>query len=568
MRVLFLTHSFNSLAQRLWIELIEAGHDISIEFDINDHVTREAVAMWSPDVIIGPFLKRRIPNDVWRNTLCLIVHPGIVGDRGPSALDWAILEGRADWGVTLLQAEENMDAGPVWAHRRFPMRPGPKSSLYRNEVTEAAVDCVLEALQRLEEGAFEPTPLAAFGDRAEGLLKPAMRQADRAIDWQRDNTQTVLLKIWASDGQPGVEDRIGDHPVRLHDAHVAEGWTGPPGRLLARCNGAVCRATVDGAVWIGHLRARQAETGRLLKRTAEQALGTDAAALPEAHGFGPGRAHEDISFDLVGEIGVLKFPFYNGAMSVACCERLLGAFKAATATPAKAILLAGGEDFWSNGMDLNSIEAAPSPADTSWANINAIDDLAEAIITTTDRWVVAALQGNTGAGGVFLALAADETLARDGAVLNPHYKNMGNLYGSEYWTYLLPRKVGQATGDRIMANRMPIGARQAAGFRLVDEVIGGSSSAFLTQAIERTQKLVAAPGFEQILRTKAERRARDEVDKPLARYRHDELERMRLNFYGFDTSYHVARYNFVTKVPHSRTPLHLARHRRQASAQV
>jgi putative two-component system hydrogenase maturation factor HypX/HoxX len=38
---------------------------------------------------------------------------------------------------------------------------------------------------------------------------------------------------------------------------------------------------------------------------------------------------------------------------------------------------------------------------------------------------------------------------------------------------------------------------------------------------------------------------------------------MRLNFYGFDPSYHVARYNFVYKVPKSRTPLTIARHRRK-----
>ena len=36
---------------------------------------------------------------------------------------------------------------------------------------------------------------------------------------------------------------------------------------------------------------------------------------------------------------------------------------------------------------------------------------------------------------------------------------------------------------------------------------------------------------------------------------------MRLNFFGFDSSYHVARYNFVRKVPKSRTPSYLARHR-------
>ena len=49
--------------------------------------------------------------------------------------------------------------------------------------------------------------------------------------------------------------------------------------------------------------------------------------------------------------------------------------------------------------------------------------------------------------------------------------------------------------------------------------------------------------------------------KPLAAYRAEELDRMKLNFYGFDSSYHVARWHFVHKSPRSRTPLWLARHR-------
>ena len=50
--------------------------------------------------------------------------------------------------------------------------------------------------------------------------------------------------------------------------------------------------------------------------------------------------------------------------------------------------------------------------------------------------------GDTAAGGVPLALAADHVVARDDVVLNPYYQHMGGLYGSEYWTYLLPRRVG------------------------------------------------------------------------------------------------------------------------------
>jgi putative two-component system hydrogenase maturation factor HypX/HoxX len=37
---------------------------------------------------------------------------------------------------------------------------------------------------------------------------------------------------------------------------------------------------------------------------------------------------------------------------------------------------------------------------------------------------------------------------------------------------------------------------------------------------------------------------------------------MRMNFYGFDPSYHIARHRFVHRTPHAWTPLHLAQHRR------
>lgn len=77
MRILFLTHSFNSLAQRLYCELRACGHEISIEFDIADSFSEEAVALFRPDLLLAPFLKRAIPATIWRTTPCFIVHPGI-----------------------------------------------------------------------------------------------------------------------------------------------------------------------------------------------------------------------------------------------------------------------------------------------------------------------------------------------------------------------------------------------------------------------------------------------------------------------------------------------------------
>ncbi|BAV33816.1 hydrogenase maturation protein [Sulfuricaulis limicola] len=560
MRILFLTHSFNSLTQRLYVELTGRGHEISIEFDINDAVTIEAVRLFQPDLILAPYLRRAIPEQIWRHHLCLVVHPGIVGDRGPSALDWAILNGETEWGVTVLQANGAMDAGPVWATAGFRMRAARKSSLYRSEVTEAAVTAVLQALDRFESGGFTPS-LPAAGTR--GQWRPLMGQSDRQIDWLADDTRTILQKINSGDGAPGVADGFGGELYHLYDACEEDGLRGKPGDIIARRYGAICRATRDGAVWIGHLK-KIIPGEKTFKLPAADVLGAALSAVPEAPltlEVSPDRKTcKEIWYEEKSGVGYLYFDFYNGAMGTEQCQRLLEAYQQVRQRPTRVIVLMGGRDFWSNGIHLNRIEAADSPADESWRNINAMDDLVQAIITTDSQLTVAALRGNAGAGGAFLALAADRIYARAGVVLNPHYKNMGNLYGSEYWTYLLPRRVD--TGGRaIMENRLPLGAAEAKRLGLIDDCFGANVDEFSARIEALAQALATDPAYESYLMEKRQRRARDEAARPLAQYRTEELERMKLNFYGFDPSYHVARYNFVFRVPNSWTPLHLARHR-------
>ena len=561
MRVLLLTRSFNSLAQRLYLDLAAAGHELSVEFDISDSVTAEAVALFKPDLVLAPFLKRAIPESVWRHTLCLVVHPGIVGDRGPSALDWAIAEDQARWGVTLIQAEAEMDAGPVWAAETFAMRAATKSSLYRGEVTEAASRALATAMRQL---AGQGAPPAIDKTAPHGRWRPLMRQADRRIDWPRDNTQAVLRKLRAADGTPGVADELFGVPCQLFDAHAqALAPLREPGSLVARRHGAVLRATVDGGVWIGHVR--RSDTGHALKLPTALAFAEQAATLPDwplALDADPGAGWQDIRYVDCGQVGALHFDFYNGAMSTAQCQRLTAALHFALAQPTRVLLLLGGSDFWSNGIHLNVIEAAASPADESWHNINAMNDLTHTLIQVTGKLVIAAMQGNAGAGGVFMALAADEVWAREGVVLNPHYKNMGNLYGSEYWTYLLPRRLrpGAKAAD-VMGQRLPVSATQALDLGLLDAVLPGDGPAFVSQAFARAQALAEAADFSARLQHKRAQRQADEARKPLAAYRSEELARMHRNFYGFDPSFHIARSNFVQRLAPSWTPRHLARHR-------
>jgi putative two-component system protein, hydrogenase maturation factor HypX/HoxX len=565
MRILFLTRSFNGLTQRLFLELTALGHEVSVEFDISDEVTVEAVALFRPALIVAPFLRRAIPEAVWRQTPCLVVHPGIVGDRGPSALDWAIMDGESEWGVTVLQANAEMDAGPVWAAQTFAMRDATKSSLYRVEVTKAAAHAVVAAVRRFEaEGARPPFPNST-GPR--GRWRPLMQQAERRIDWQRDDTQMVLRKIRAADGAPGVLDSLFGTPCHLFDAHAqALVHDHEPGSLIGRRNDAVLRATVDGAVWIGQVR--RADQAGSFKLPAAVAFPVEVRALREwpmaidAHEAAAG--WQEIRYEAHGDVGALHFPFYNGAMSTAQCDRLNAAARAALEQSPRVLVLFGGPDFWCNGIHLNVIEAADSPADESWRNINAMNDLARTLIKATDCIVIAALQGNAGAGGAFLALAADQVWARRSVVLNPHYKNMGNLYGSEYWTYLLPRRLRRSSAAipaDVMDHRLPISASRAAELGLIDAVFGDSVEDFTGRAHARAAALAASAELPALLSAKRQQREMDEAIKPLQAYRDEELQRMRRNFYGFDPSYHIARSNFVRHVAPSWTPRHLCLHR-------
>jgi putative two-component system hydrogenase maturation factor HypX/HoxX len=146
-------------------------------------------------------------------------------------------------------------------------------------------------------------------------------------------------------------------------------------------------------------------------------------------------------------------------------------------------------------------------------------------------------------------------------MLNPHYKNMGNLYGSEYWTYLLPRRVGLDAAQAIMHNRQPLNAAQALEAGFTDACLPGDVTVFRQTVRNNASNMALGQEIQALLAIKNVARRQDEAKKPLATYRAEEMAHMHRNFYGFDPSYHVARHHFVSKTLASWTPRHLALHR-------
>lgn len=111
MQILLLVSAFNGLSQRTWCVLREAGHDVGVLLASTESEIIDGVRAAAPDLIVCPYLKDHVPAEVWLQWRTVIVHLGPVGDRGPSSLDWTISEGAPRWGVTALQAVEEMDAG-------------------------------------------------------------------------------------------------------------------------------------------------------------------------------------------------------------------------------------------------------------------------------------------------------------------------------------------------------------------------------------------------------------------------------------------------------------------------
>ncbi|WIN00055.1 hydrogenase maturation protein [Actinoplanes oblitus] len=550
MRILLLVTAFNGFSQRVWCALRAGGHDVGVHVagGASDIIT--GVRNANPDLIVAPYLTKRVPAQVWQHWPTVIIHPGPVGDRGPSSLDWAISDGVARWGVTALQAVEEMDAGPIWATRTFAM-PGVarrKSALYAGPVADAALQCIVEVVAKAEDPSFTPVwsdrmPVEVPGARA----RPSMRQADRAIDWAGPGDQ-IVRRIRAADGAPGVLTEVAGLPVYAYDAHPGTIRGGRPGQVLLRREGAVLVAAGDGSVWLGHLRrATDDSASPTIKLPAVSVLGSRVHGVAHASGRS-GRAPQaacgygQIRYRRAGPVGWLHFDFYNGAMAAGHCRRLLAGLRHATEQDTRVVVVCSGTETFSNGIHLNVIDAATDPAAEGWANVRAINEVCRELISCTRQTVIAAYNGSAGAGGVMLGLGADIVAACNGIVLNPYY-TMG-LFGSELHTYTLPAWVGAERAARLLADQVPVDADQALRIGLVDEVGPRDPDTFqewlMSLAIEETDSALVRA------RVDAKQRRLGAVP-PLGVYEARELAEMSRDLFDDRSGFAAARRNFVGK---------------------
>lgn len=190
-KIMLLSSAYNGLTQKIDKSLTSLGYETYFQVAASEKAMREGVSAFQPDLIICPTLMKAIPEDIYTKTKCLIVHPGIKGDRGPSSIDWAILNKDQEWGVTLLEADKEMDAGDIWATENFPLREGlSKVEVYNTEVSRIAEKLVLRAVSQFESGTFLPEKLNYEDPSCKGRLHRTIRlvDAERTANWETEST--------------------------------------------------------------------------------------------------------------------------------------------------------------------------------------------------------------------------------------------------------------------------------------------------------------------------------------------------------------------------------------------
>ena len=546
MKILLIISSFNSLSQSVYCKLQELEHKVFIKFAISKELMIEAVQEINPDIVFCPFLKQFIPNEIFENYPTFVLHPGIIGDRGHNSLDNAINDEVKQWGVVILKANEVLDGGDIYAQSNFIMREeSSKASIYRNEVTQSTLKALEQFLQNYQNKDFIPT---------KQILNPIhknLSQENRKINWQKDNTKQILKKINMSDSTPGVKDEILGVECYLFSAFIEDTLSGKPKEILAKRDGAICIGTIDGAIWISQIQELDSFKLPATYVLKDKIKGIEEKRIPlviedERKSF------YELRVQRKDEIAYLYFNFHNGAMTSTQCIKLKYAIEYLK-EECKVLVLMGADDFFSNGIHLNILEDSKKQGEDGWSNINAMNEAVKAVLLCDEIITVASFNKNSGAGGVFLGLACDYAISSENTIFNPHYKTLG-LSGSEYHTFILPKRVGQTKSKELLENCLPINANYAKKINMIDEVYPFEDYQEKLE-IFCENLLKNEDTFEEFIDRKKDFL---EQELPLMEEcKEKELQIMYDEFWEKSSSFHTLRYDFVHKIKPKNTPKRL-----------
>ena len=190
---------------------------LNIQKPENNDELKKVIENIKPEIVITiaygriiPLKLLEIPKSGWIN-----VHFSLLPRwRGAAPVQWAILNGDKQTGITVFKLDKGMDTGPVYLEQVTTINDNENSDELLKRLSQIGSDLAIKSLELISDGVI-PKPQASNGI----TLAPKISKNDGKIDWQQSSNQ-VVNKFRALSSNPGVWSLLGELRIKI-DALVS-----------------------------------------------------------------------------------------------------------------------------------------------------------------------------------------------------------------------------------------------------------------------------------------------------------------------------------------------------------
>lgn len=211
----------------------------------------EIIRELKPDVIVvvafGQILPRSLLDIPPHG--CINVHASLLPRyRGAAPLNWCIINGETETGVTTMLMDSGLDTGPMLLRQSTPLDENEDISSLHDRMAEMGADLLIETLNGLKSGTVTPEPQ----NNDDTCYAAMLKKEDGCINWHKDartiHNQVRGLSVW-----PGAYTGINNQVLRIFRTRVGNG-SGPPGTVLKATKEVLEVACLSGSVFVQELQ--------------------------------------------------------------------------------------------------------------------------------------------------------------------------------------------------------------------------------------------------------------------------------------------------------------------------
>jgi len=232
-----------------------AGLSVVQPLKMKDPDFLDTLRAWAPDLIAVTAFGRILPPVVLGLPPkgCVNVHGSLLPKyRGAAPIQWAIINGETETGITTMLMDPGMDTGPMLLREATPILPTDTAGDLAARLAPIGGRLLAETIARLKKGTITPTPQ----DNTQASLAPMLKKEDGALDW-RGEAAVLANRVRGLTPWPGAYTYYGDERWQIWRAEPVE--TGradvEPGTVLEATKAAIRIAAGKGSLLIRELQS-------------------------------------------------------------------------------------------------------------------------------------------------------------------------------------------------------------------------------------------------------------------------------------------------------------------------